>query len=247
MREREVVDSPLPYECEEHDCLEEGPTQEVDSEDEPDFVSLPKNSESKYAVSSMKNNFHSNEQSDENGASGEDEPEWDDDSNPWLGCICGETHNIRIPVFWVQCDSCDVWRNCASACVGFSKEEALEKDDWECPDCAPFDKNTVPAANNRDRANDSMEDMITPNKISVTPIPIGTVVEVEARTGPRSNKPGGVAKIVGFHEAEDDIFYDVQYVLGGAESRVDSEYISHNYAMVIDFTSPRSTRSSERN
>ena len=250
------MDSSLPYECEEHDCLEEGPTQEVDSEDEPDIssINMPKNCESKHAVSSQKSNFHSNEQSDENGASGEDEPEWDDDSNPWLGCICGETHKSPMPVFWIQCDSCDAWYNCTSTCVGFSKKEALDKVDWECPDCAPFDKNTAPAANNRDRANNSMADVITPKKTSDfvdrgegIPIPIGTVVEVEARTWSGSDKPGGVAKIIGFHEAEDDTLYDVQYVLGGTESNVESEYISQNNAMVIDFASTRSTRSSELN
>ena len=34
---------------------------------------------------------------------------WDDDEDPWLGCICGETHVKPCVVFWIQCDSCDTW------------------------------------------------------------------------------------------------------------------------------------------
>ena len=67
----------------------------------------------------------------------DEEPEWDDDDNPWLGCICGETHAKPTPVFWIQCDSCDAWYNCAPACIGFDKTEALHQNEWVCPSCKP--------------------------------------------------------------------------------------------------------------
>ena len=72
------------------------------------------------------------------GSSDDDKtcPEWEEDENPWLGCICGETHEKPISVFWIQCDSCDAWYNCAPHCIGFSKHEAQLRDKWQCPDCS---------------------------------------------------------------------------------------------------------------
>ena len=34
---------------------------------------------------------------------------WDDNEDPWLGCICGETYIRPFVIFWIQCDSCDAW------------------------------------------------------------------------------------------------------------------------------------------
>lgn len=184
------------------------------------------------------------------GSSDGEEPEWDDDSNPWLGCICGDTHESPTPVFWVQCDSCDAWYNCSSACVGFSKQEATKRNDWECPGCAPFDADAVPKKY-------SSIDMITPARAKSAheyeelghekePIPIGTIVDVEDRTWSGSYKYGGVAKVCGFNVG-DGIFYDVRYVLDNrVETNLDSKYVSVNLALMTDFASPRSTRSTER-
>ena len=40
-------------------------------------------------------------------------------------------------------NSCDAWYNCAERCVGFSKSEAKNKADWQCPDCAPNDTPSI--------------------------------------------------------------------------------------------------------
>lgn len=47
------------------------------------------------------------------------------------------------------------------------------------------------------------------------------VVEVAARTSPGFNLPGGTARISAIHDGK----YDVKYVLGGSEKRVDACYI----------------------
>uniref|UniRef100_K3W7C4 Uncharacterized protein n=1 Tax=Globisporangium ultimum (strain ATCC 200006 / CBS 805.95 / DAOM BR144) TaxID=431595 RepID=K3W7C4_GLOUD len=59
---------------------------------------------------------------------------------------------------------------------------------------------------------------------------VGDLVEVESRTWPGINKPGGSGRIVNVHReananGEEKIFYDVRYVLGGFERRIESEYV----------------------
>lgn len=51
---------------------------------------------------------------------------------------------------------------------------------------------------------------------------VGDIVNVQARTWPGVNKPGGVARIANVEDGA----YDVTYVLGGRESNVDSVFIS---------------------
>ncbi|KAG7350774.1 hypothetical protein IV203_010134 [Nitzschia inconspicua] len=61
-----------------------------------------------------------------------------DDSNPWLGCICGEIHSSQsvrgAEMFWIQCDSCHSWYDVAEKCIGFSQKEAETKA-WKCEGC----------------------------------------------------------------------------------------------------------------
>ena len=165
-----------------------------------------------------------------------EEPEWDDDSNPWLGCVCGETHESPIPVFWVQCDSCDAWFNCATDCVGFSSQDAGHRGDWQCPDCLPLDLTA------------QGEKIIQTSRSSnrgVAVFPTGTVVDVEDRTWAGSNKPGGVARVIAHHVLDDDINYDVRYILESRTERVKGQYVSMNQTMTIGFMSPaKNTRSS---
>lgn len=52
---------------------------------------------------------------------------------------------------------------------------------------------------------------------------LGALVEVAARTSPGFNLPGGTARISAIHD--DGNKYDVKYVLGGSEKRVDACYI----------------------
>jgi hypothetical protein len=60
----------------------------------------------------------------------------------------------------------------------------------------------------------------------------GTIVFVQARTWPGINKPGGVARVTKVHAAADNggnsIKYDVAYILGGKESRVDESFVTLN-------------------
>lgn len=56
----------------------------------------------------------------------------------------------------------------------------------------------------------------------------GSIVVVESRTWPGSNKPGGVARVTAVHnehETGTPRTYDVSYVLGGKEKGVEEEYV----------------------
>lgn len=57
-----------------------------------------------------------------------------DDGNAWFNCVCMHCHDERVPVFWVQCDSCCSWYNVARGCVGFDEDQA-ESITWICPGC----------------------------------------------------------------------------------------------------------------
>ncbi len=52
---------------------------------------------------------------------------------------------------------------------------------------------------------------------------VGTIVRVQARTWPGVNKQGGVGRITGQNE---DGTYNVSYVLGGKESKIDAVFVS---------------------
>ena len=180
--------------------------------------------------------------------SSDEEPEWDDDTNPWLGCVCGETHKSPTPVFWIQCEGCDAWYNCASECVGFNKKKAKEMSSWECPGCAPFEADLI--TEKQPVTEDIMKtptmkvmDGYSDRSHHSTPLAVGTVVDVEDRTYSGSNKPGGVAKIEGFRRSTKGILYDVKYVVHrGRETNLESIYVKLAYG----FTMPRNTRSAEK-
>ncbi|KAL9181741.1 hypothetical protein ACHAXT_012084 [Thalassiosira profunda] len=65
---------------------------------------------------------------------------------------------------------------------------------------------------------------------SSAPIAKGTIVVVQARTWPGINKPGGVARVTKVHPAAAEVGqstkYDVAYVLGGKEKKVDESFVS---------------------
>jgi hypothetical protein len=65
-----------------------------------------------------------------------------DDSNPWLGCVCGEIHSSEmfndVKMFWIQCESCNAWYDVAEQCIGFTEAEAESKD-WKCEACVPYE------------------------------------------------------------------------------------------------------------
>ena len=72
----------------------------------------------------------------------ESDTEYDDDDNPWSGCVCGIIHELPIPVFWIQCDQCDAWFNVWERCVGVSEEDASHLSRFHCWSCDPPDKLT---------------------------------------------------------------------------------------------------------
>lgn len=182
--------------------------------------------------------------SSNNSCTDDTDVEWDSDSNPWLGCVCGETHEKPVPVFWVQCDSCDAWYNCSSSCVGFTEDEAKKINDWMCPDCLLTEKGMI---SNYDLSKDNkpLKSPFGNNKNSKSAIQIGSIVDVQDRTWIGSNKPGGVAKVIDVHiDSDDCITYDVKYVLENrTEKNIESEYIFLNCSMMDDLASPcRKTR-----
>jgi hypothetical protein len=57
---------------------------------------------------------------------------------PWMGCVCGETHPAPIEVFWIQCDdpTCRAWYNVSAHCVGFDQDGAEDVHIWTCRTCS---------------------------------------------------------------------------------------------------------------
>jgi hypothetical protein len=68
------------------------------------------------------------------------ENEWEEDDNPWAGCVCGEIHESPTVVFWIQCEGCEAWYNVAESCVGFDEEAAQSKSHWNCRACPSPDR-----------------------------------------------------------------------------------------------------------
>ena len=82
------------------------------------------------------------EQEDEDEDNESQQEELDSDGNPALGCVCGEIHNLRHVVFWIQCDGCQAWYNAAKKCLGFSEEEAIARGKWTCWACSLHDEDS---------------------------------------------------------------------------------------------------------
>lgn len=61
--------------------------------------------------------------------------EWSDDGNAWCGCVCGDLHQDKKDVFWIQCDCCGSWYNVYNGCVGFDEKEAGLRSKWSCWAC----------------------------------------------------------------------------------------------------------------
>jgi len=81
--------------------------------------------------------------------------------------------------------------------------------------------------------NDSANEVFTESQgrpIDKEQIKNGSIVMVQSRLWPGINKPGGVARVVKVHQAPgNSLKYDVAYVLGGREKKVDESFLSlHN-------------------
>lgn len=82
------------------------------------------------------NTAHQTQETDGNGSTEEEGDGWEEDDDPWLGCVCGEIHPSPIPVFWIQCDVCDAWYSVSKDCIGFDKKEVENIDSWSCWACS---------------------------------------------------------------------------------------------------------------
>ena len=70
---------------------------------------------------------------------------------------------------------------------------------------------------------------------STTSFAVGSIVQVQPRTWPGINKPGGVAKVTAVHHHKNNDYYtyDVAFVLGGTEKAVEAVFVSP-YSLVDD-------------
>jgi hypothetical protein len=85
-----------------------------------------------------------------------------------------------------------------------------------------------------DDSNNKITELARDGLISTTNVPlaVGDIVLVQSRTWPGMNKPGGVAKItavlgVADHE-NNNCYYNVAFVLGGTEKRVEAAFVSRH-------------------
>ncbi|RLN48426.1 hypothetical protein BBJ28_00000082 [Nothophytophthora sp. Chile5] len=80
-------------------------------------------------------------------------------------------------------------------------------------------------------SEDSEPDAAQPDAAASSQLEVGTLVEVDSRTWPGINKPGGSGRIVRVHKEKGEdgvaetLFFDVRYVLGGIEKHIESEFV----------------------
>ena len=61
------------------------------------------------------------------------------------------------------------------------------------------------------------------NNANDIPFDVGTLVNVESRTWPGINKPGGVGRVISYSASDDTV--DVKYVLGGEEKGIELKFV----------------------
>lgn len=85
-----------------------------------------------------------------------------------------------------------------------------------------------------------------PNGTTLTiPFSIGTLVNVESRTWPGINKPGGVGRVTACNMQDSTL--DVKYVLGGEEKGIEVEFVrEHRFEGEDDDGNKRGGRASSR-
>jgi len=102
------------------------------SDDEPG--TLPKRGLTKKKGKNKNNNMLKEQAKEANSV---EDISYEDDENPWLGCVCVKIHPAPIEVFWIQCGGCNAWLNVAEECVGFDEKAAKELKEWHCWACNP--------------------------------------------------------------------------------------------------------------
>ena len=180
-----------------------------------------------------------------------------DDGNAWLGCPCGVVHRC-LPVFWIQCDSCNSWYNPSPSCVGFDESDAIKLPSWVCPgcrgSCSPGntfgDPDCIrsPMAPRRSEVKSLSVGEVATTALPEEPVSVefptvgeevvsnapkeprfkkGDFVLVEEHAWEGVNNEGGFARILkAYEDEEEDIVYDIKYIVGGYKKKaVMEEYL----------------------
>jgi hypothetical protein len=99
-------------------------------------------------------------------------------------------------------------------------DDDVESDGNQEDEVDPNDANGVEA----EAAANLEDNEATPPSVST--FAVGTIVQVEDRCWPGINKQGGVGRITKVHVDGGSILYDVVYVLGGREKKVEAVFVS---------------------
>ena len=154
--------------------------------------------------------------------------------------MCGELHDRGTRVFWVQCDDCQSWYNVAERCIGMSVEETGKLQRWCCWACeVPASSNVEGSPARKEGSSDTLNsqnphkeltndanDSGGDEKISFQFVH-GDMVYVREHAWPGVDNPGGIAQVLEAYEDEDeDVLYDIKYIVGGKKKGVLEEYLS---------------------
>jgi hypothetical protein len=136
--------------------------------------------------------------------------EWEDDTNAWLGCVCGVIHNEKVAVFWIQCDTCQSWYNVSEECAGLDANDAEKVERWICWGCPVSDGDNCSITNTSVTPQSEVADLSTAQDPSCDADDSSRVDETAKRlTGdvcmlpklkPREKEDGTYAK----HSSRDD-------------------------------------------
>ncbi|KAG7397229.1 hypothetical protein PHYBOEH_001107 [Phytophthora boehmeriae] len=112
--------------------------------------------------------------------------------------------------------------------VDAEEDGSHQGDDAASSDTSVAAPDPVEAA--QEPAQDEAEDKQTQEDEPATGLAVGDLVLVQSRTWPGINKLGGAGRVVRVHReaneaGEEELFYDVRYVLGGFEKHIESEFV----------------------
>ena len=123
-----------------------------------------------------------------------------------LGCVCGEIHDERWKLFWIQCEACDSWYDVSEKCVGFSEQDAKNVKGWNCWACPSPQNNESEEDDDHPkdivkiqdgRPNDEMENHEVSDSVSTVSFPVNISDERKTQDGcilpkskPRQNQDG---------------------------------------------------------
>lgn len=127
--------------------------------------------------------------------------------------------------------------------VSFAEADNLETH------VAPPMKNPYDSSSEDSDSDDEICAVMTESQVVALATPVavlevGTIVNVQSRTWPGMNRPGGVGRVTRAHTDGPTVAYDIQYVLGGRERQVDGVFVTPDESSTT--TSPESSSGSAR-